>query len=179
MKKPSKEVIEEFKNSECWQFRLKFYETFGFTEEAFLDKSSYVREKAYEILGFRKEALSDKDEIIRCNAYKHFGFDESAFEDNSSFVRFQAYQFLGCPEKIFKDKDPKVRVNGYRIYGFSKDSLLDGGSKKVRKEAWGYFEKCRKILELNKMKSDFSEDEKELLRMNGVPIFDDLNLKDF
>ena len=99
-KKPSKEVIEEFQKSEYWPHRLKFYETFGFTEEAFDDNSAFIREESYKALGFTKDALFDKNHMIRFNAYVHFGFDEKAFYDESPLIRFNAYKSFGCIKNI-------------------------------------------------------------------------------
>ena len=176
IKMPNKDVVEEFQKSEYWRHRLKFYEAFGFTEEAFDDESPFVREEAYKILGFHKKALNDKNDIIRLEAYKHFGFNEKAFNDENPMIRFQSFLALGRPEKIFEDKNPIVRFAGYNELGFSENSLFEK-DEKIRRGAIEYFERCKEILNLDDAKYQFSEDEKELLRINGVAVFDESILK--
>ena len=43
----------------------------------------------------------------------------------------------------------------------------------IREDALEYFEKCQVVLGLNEIKYEFSENEKDLLRINGMPVFEE------
>ena len=67
--------------------------------------------------------------------------------------------------------DGNIRLRAYYKLGFTKGALEDEFVF-IREEALKYFENCQEILELDKIKYNFSEDEKAILRMNNVPVFE-------
>ena len=73
-------------------------------------------------------------------------------------------------EEDFKDKDWIVRLSAYEALGFTEDAFKDKDWR-VRLRAYEYFKRCCDILELgNSKRTKFTEDEKELLRFNGIPV---------
>ena len=82
-----------------------------------------------------------------------------------------AYETLGYKKKAMHDKSDVIRLTAYRKLGFNKHAFMDG-CMLIREYALEYFEKCQDILGMDEVKYEFSDDEKELLRINGIPVFE-------
>lgn len=158
-------------NDDYFLIRIEAYKFFGFNEKAFEDENSSIRLEAYRKLGFTERALKDNDFLIRLLAYQALGFTENAFEDTSVEIRTEAYEELGYTSKALNDEEGGIRARAYEELGFTKNALEDE-CVLIREDALEYFENCQAVLGLSEIKYEFTEDEKELLRINGIPVFE-------
>lgn len=152
--------------------RLEAYRFLGFTEDAFYDGDVSIRIEAYKKLGFDERSLMDEDFLVRLKGYKKIGFNEGALDDVSAAVRIEAYRELGYTPEALNDESGVVRLMAYKALGFNENALFDKDIM-IQDEASEYFKKCKEILDLDKIKYEFDENEKYLLRMNGIPILED------
>jgi hypothetical protein len=89
--------------------RLKFYNTYGYTEECFDDKDANIRGNAYEKLGYTEKAFNDKSDYIRRKAYESLGYTKKAIKDTNASIRLVAYEKMGYTEEALNDKNHGIR----------------------------------------------------------------------
>lgn len=152
--------------------RLGAYRFLGFTEDAIFDSDVSIRIEAYRKLGFDERALTDEDFLVRLMGYGELGFNNDALKDLSGAVRIEAYKSLGYTPEALDDESSVVRLMAYRKLGFDKKAL-DDENIMIQDETSECFKECKEILGLSKIKYDFTETEKDLLRMNGIPLLED------
>ena len=117
----------------------------------------------------KKEDVYHADWEIRLEACIKFGFRKENFKDENEIIRLNAYLQLGFTEESVNDSYGWVRFNAYQYFGFTKESRKDGAYY-VEAEANLYFDECRKIFNWKKPKYKFTEDEANLLKMNGFRV---------
>lgn len=104
---------------------LKYYFRYGYSKEAFANKSGAVRRRAYEALGFTKKALKDPDWLVRWGAYDALGWTEEAKHDHNVRIRSHAYRTLGYTEEAKKDPDWYIRWQAYEVLGWTEEAKSD------------------------------------------------------
>ena len=121
----------------------------------------------------KKEQEKYLDSIKRIEAYKTLGFTKEALSDEHWEIRLEAYRAIGFTKEALSDENWMIRRDAYRALGFTKEAMSDEHCD-IRIEATEFFNKFRTILEINEVKYEFSKDEANFLRLNGLIINDDI-----
>ena len=101
--------LAHFKYDKSWHLRLRYYQTFGFDQDAVQDDDWRIRIEAYRSFGFPPNSKNDPDHRIRLAYYYKSGFTEEAKKDNYWLIRLAAYSRFGYNDDSDNDSYDYIR----------------------------------------------------------------------